>query len=250
MRPLRMSILATLALTIPASGGIVYSTFGPAQSFSPGGSFIFSGIISSVPNANVYSALAAGFVASDNYQLDRIDIALALYGTVCEPIGGALCGSQWNDAASVGLFADSDGTPGSPIASWTVAGLPTSNFSTPPSPLVISTGPIPLVRGQHYWLAVTPLPGTWDIWNLGSTQSQLLKIDVGTGWNNPGSGPPVLGLLPAFDVVASDVPEPWTIGFFGFGLLGMSAWRTYGSGPTRRSRPSRCAAAQNDTVVD
>jgi len=177
-----------VVLSMPASADIVFSNFGPGNSYSSSVGLTVSGATS--PPGFIESANA--FTPSGDFTLTQIDVGI-----------GHVLG---NNSVMLSLNSDSGGPDGA-IESWNLIGLPQFGSTSNAVQTVMPVSPVSLVSGTQYWLVATTIASdTWDGWNfnsIGSTGPQTQNF--GSGF-----GTPAIGIQGAFDVLGSPtvVPEP------------------------------------------
>jgi hypothetical protein len=187
-----------LAVFLPAlsKADVIFSDFGPGNTYDCCNAV---GI-----GFGVIAIWAVPFSVSSANDLNQIDMALSW--------------DSGSNSAIVTLNTDTGGLPGVVIESWTVSNLPafgtTNNVIqtlNPVSTVTLSSG--------LYWIVVAQgASDTAVSWNINS-----LSI-LGPSFNSTfgGSFLPVGGVLPAFDVLGTPVPEPssfWLLGAMFIGLL-------------------------------
>lgn len=199
-----------LALASSAGAAVVYSDFGPGQSYDAlSGSII--GDSGSIVGGNANSnPEAMGFTAASSANVSQIDITLNLFQ-----------GSETPPEVAVSLWTDVAKAPGASLGSWELSGLP---FSPDPAIETISgISGVSLNAGQGYFLEVDALNGGAYGWNFNSTGA-MGDVFV-SGADHPDTK------LGAFDIVGSATPEPaaWAmmlVGLFGVGaVLRTSRWK-------------------------
>jgi hypothetical protein len=207
------SAVILLASYTPAAADVVFSNFGPGNSYDLDSGWVVAGPTSNAPDGPGEWAFA--FTPSSDFTLTQIDVAIS------------------NDTApiSVTLSLDnaSGGLPGGTIESWTVTSLPvfppTSNIVQTVTPI----SSVSLVSGTEYWLAASAAGDTIDAWNVAlSGPNAPAALNTGSGW---ALQPPLNEPFGAFAVEGSAVPELTTwammvLGFAGLGFFGFSQIRT------------------------
>lgn len=199
------AVMASM-ISAPALATTIFSTLDGSGKYDASDSWT----IGSSPTS--YSS-ASGFVSPGDFSLEQIDLGLSnVTGT---------------NSATVSLWTDAAGVPGTMLGSWSVSNQP--SFGSTDSALATIGGisGIDLSAGASYFLVVVPdAADTWDTWNWStvSTGDVLYSTDGGGTWGTNG-GAQALG---AFDLIGSAggrVPEPITIALFGAGLAGAAAMR-------------------------
>jgi hypothetical protein len=198
-----------VALPTPASAEIVFSNFGPGNSYDVDAAWVVAGPTSEAPDRP--SAWAFGFTPSGNFALTQIDIAMS---NSSAPI-----------SVTVSLDQATGGLPGATIESWTLTSLPVF----PPDPgavqTVVPVSTVPLDSGTEYWLVATAAGETIDSWNvaLGGPNAPA-ALDTGSGW---ALQPPLNEPFGAFDVQGNAIPESstWAMMLLGFAALGFVGYR-------------------------
>jgi hypothetical protein len=196
-------IFLLTASTAPAQV-VLFSTFGPSQSFNT--SVSQSVYLTSSPpdfslqSQNVASAFTvSAYSLTGRFSLNRLDLA----------VGGTA-------AFSVQLTTDTSGEPGTVLETWFVS-APTFPVTT-----VVDALGLQLKIGQQYWIVLSPLASDGnasDPWYGGYNDPSPTSIDPtlgkpngvieNVGWE------PVQSSL-AFDVVGNTINfggPPWGIGF-------------------------------------
>jgi hypothetical protein len=187
-----------------ARAQVLFSTFGPSQSFNT--SVSQSVYLTSSPpdfslqSQNVASAFTvSAYSLTGRFYLNRLDLA----------VGGTA-------AFSVQLTADASGQPGTVLETWFVS-APTLPLTT-----VVDALSLQLKIGQQYWIVLSPLASDGnanDPWYGGYNDPSPTSIDPtlgkpngvieNVGWQ------PVQSSL-AFDVIGNTINfggPPWGIGF-------------------------------------
>lgn len=193
-----------LAAVLPVIGraDVVFSDFGPGDTYSTGSSWFIGSV--EVPTPTTY-AVAVPFIASSDFLLDQIDLALTW--------------SSGPDSVVVSLTNDLLGNPGSPIESWTISDLPNIFLFNGAIQTVSPTSAVTLLAGHEYWMEVAPSAvDTLADWN---TVDQIGSLGISS------NGGPFLiqdGFVPAFDVLGTSVPEPSSVWWLAFAFLGVIAF--------------------------
>lgn len=190
--------LLVLALSTPANGDVVYSTFGSGQSH------LAFGYAVGTPSGGQPEENATPFMPSSNYTLDLINFA-AYY------ISGL-------NHLTVNLAADVSGVPGTILESWSV------DIDGSPAIYTVTSSVHPLLGDSNkywVWLTANDLTNSDLAWNLndqGHTGEFAFRIGYQPNWIT------VTDSLPAFDVTGTPVPEPSTILLLVSGLIGLAVY--------------------------
>jgi hypothetical protein len=209
MRATHLWLAAVLGLMIAAAAraeaSLIFSTFGPGDSFNTTLGFTVSGASS----ISGYNADANQFTPTTTAALGTIEVALFVFGP--------------GDSVIVELTTDSAGRPGTVLESYTLTNLP---FVPAQIVSIHSTLHTTLVGGTPYWLAI--LPGTSSTsggWNDNSINAQGLFLQS----HDPGlvTGPIQTLNQSAFRLMSA--PEPSTLLLFVSGLAGLGriSWRRH-----------------------
>ena len=208
---MRMRLLLICALgfgmfvTASASADVVYSTYGPGDSYDYGAGQTISG-----SSFIGYAATGLEFSPTSDGNLASIDFSI-----------GFITGTN---AITLSLYASNGFTTGTLLEHWSVTDLP--NFGDNVSPLTVtSTSHSHLVVGTNYFLVASPgasnTGGGWYYNSIGATGS------VYHSFASPGTnGGTQTDTLPAVRVNATgaSVPEPTTFAMLsiaGLVLLGV-----------------------------
>jgi hypothetical protein len=213
MKPLAV-LLATVTLifasTRPAVADfVVYSDFGPGQTYGTGYYSISGGGSDPGPVPGYGFALAQSFVPTSNFLFTSVELALTdIVGT---------------NAITVSLMSDAGGHPGTILESFSVTGLtryPGSVLET-----LVSTTNTPLNAGTTYWIAAMPVSldtaAGWMINSTGATGRSRTVNDYVT-WVALAED------SAAFEVTGvqvTSVPEPSSLTLLSIGAAALAAWR-------------------------
>ncbi|HXN49488.1 MAG TPA: PEP-CTERM sorting domain-containing protein [Bryobacteraceae bacterium] len=189
-----MLMLALCVTSLPTWAGVMFSDFGPGDSYNCcGGWTVGQTGFGQYGPASEFTAAAGGNVS-------QIDVALA---------------SISNGDATVSLWTANAGVPDVELGSWNVT--PTDSFGLCCDVVMIPVlaGPS-LTTGQTYFLAIQSATGflAWNQNNQNVSGTLAESLDGGATWPETSQGQ----ALGAFDVL-SGVPEPATLTLLGAGLL-------------------------------
>lgn len=169
--------LAFLAAPVQAQvfGGTFYSSFGPnaGGTFPPSAYSInfwcISGSASTGCGPALLRQIAAPFKATVTAAMQSVTLPLAY-------------GGSGTNGVIVSLAADSSGTPGNVLESWTVTGLPTA--SQPALTSLNDRLNLTLAANQGYWLIVQPLAAdTYALWYTNVLGLGGAMTNNGAGWS-------------------------------------------------------------------
>ncbi len=206
MKRLR-SLFMLSVLTLPLNAGVLYTSFGPGDSFNCC-SGLGTGHGAELSNGGII--LAAPFIPIVTAALDAIEIGALLIVT----------GDLVPDA-SIWLLADDSGLPGSALESYTLTGV----MTVPPLIITATSASHPsLSAGTQYWVAFAPpdlINGklAWLFNDQGRTNmfaGRIGALDSG-GWAGV-TWPPLPTEL-AFRISGTEIPEPATIVTLSVGLF-------------------------------
>ncbi len=190
--------LLTLAITLFSASlcfaGTVYSNFGIGYDHLPSTGY-------PVDSANYFGA---EFTAAIGGSVSQIDVALT-----------SISGSS-NAEASLWTATSTD-TPDTKIGSWTLTNFP-SDFTCCDYASVTGITGVDLLAGDKYFLVIAGIGDAFFGWDQNSINDlgKYSHTTDGITWSAP-----VSYQLPAFDVIATDVPEPFSLLLFGSGLAGL-----------------------------
>jgi hypothetical protein len=185
-----------------ANGSIIFSNFGPGDSYDPRSYTVQTSVFVAAPFVPIGS----------NYILDQIDLPLAL-------IGGL-------NSLTVDLATNAGGVPGAAIESWVFNDLAPFPDSSPPLSASSVSHP-ELYGGAMYWLVVTATNAStiaaWNLNSIGAETSLAFSYDGGATWIH--TEPTVT--VTAFDVLGTAIiPEPGYRSVLLLGLVSLGLLRT------------------------
>jgi len=187
--------LAALPLTSRAGDVTVYSNFGINSAYDCCNGYTESGA-GSFTGFNSLQAMAFTNSTGQNLNLAQIDIADSF-------VAG-------NNTATLNLYSDNAGAPGTVLESWALNNLPGLGACCAVGTVLDSAGVV-LLNGGTYWLAPASDDVTWEAWNwnsIGASGPGAISTDGGATWV-PGAYDP----NGAFDVLGTPAttPEPCTL---------------------------------------
>jgi hypothetical protein len=205
----RLVFLAAMGCLALRADTIVYTDFGPAQTYDTG---------SGKAVGNSFPSIAEGFTPTANGALGQVDLALAYFSP--DP-------PQFD--LSISLQTDASGLPsGTTLDSWTLSD--NTITSTPTVYSFLSTLNPVLSTANAYWLVITDNPSDPNgyVW-LENTQGVTGEdYNNGTGWQIGTPSSDYVSL--AFDVqtASASAPEPGSGALMGLATLlalGVSRFR-------------------------
>jgi PEP-CTERM motif len=213
-------ILAVSALlfgvTKPAGADIVYTTFGPGNSYDTTGGVVISG----TNNGAGYFAQANAFAPASTARLDSVSV----------PIFG-------QGAISILIAADASGNPGATVENL---GSITPGFSLSIQTINSTAHPV-LTAGTNYWLVLQPtdpssgIDGGWSFSTPSTPPGERRTSPTGDWQTSPFGGE-------AFEIDGAAVPEPSSFILLILAAVGAVGWRgTRRIGRNQATYPTRPA---------
>ena len=191
-------VLILLAGAAPLGAGIIYSNFGPGDSYNLNTGW-------TIGTVGLRYEQGHAFTPVSSFNLGQIDFAI---GYLDAP-----------NLVELWLMSDVGGAPGSVIESFSFTGVMGSFGNSNPPLSAISLLQPELQAGVQYWIiASAPDTGTWAAWNQNDQGATglLASRQSGGAWD-------IQSDLPqgAFRIQDADIPEPGTFLLLlgGLGLL-------------------------------
>jgi hypothetical protein len=189
-------VLAGLAVSASSlRADVIYTNFGADDAYAAG-----AGII--VTNDNLaWSSVAIAFTPVANYTLSSIEFI----ATGLNPDG--------TDTATLGIFADNGGQPGStPLESFTVDSLAQFGSLVPVMSVTSALQPL-LLANTQYWIGMNTTAGNFIVWNQNTTLANGFSQTDGAGnWFASGTDQ---GVVKVDGTFAPDVSAPNAAPFLG-----------------------------------
>jgi hypothetical protein len=217
---MRKEILFLLSCSIVSADPIVYSNFGPDNSFDTN-----TALLVGLSSAELFhNALASSFQPAITTNLASIDVALR--------------GPADNLWVDISLNQDSSGLPGSTLELFPLF----VQNDVPPAIYQVNFQANPvLLAGQTYWVVVAIDPRSaftglgWNLNSIGASGHSAFQVNSGGPWAPVSSGPDV-----AFSVEST--PEPSTVLLVCLGLCGVL-------GGVRRGRAAAAGTPAEHPIV-
>ncbi len=191
-------VLFLLAGAAPLGAGIVYSNFGPGDSYNSGAGW-------TIGHPDLRMDQGHAFTPVSSFTLGQIDFALGL--------------ASGTNQAELWLMSDAGGEPGSVIESFSFTGTMGAFGDLNPPLSATSVLQPELLAGVQYWIiASAPVEDTWAAWNLNDQGATGLHASRQFGGAWALTSDDALG---AFRIQDAAIPEPGTFLLLlgGLGLL-------------------------------
>ncbi len=204
MSKLRIVTLLALVMlcvcSLPAMADVVYNNFGSGFSYN-----CCTGGTLGGPNSPV-GLIDQGvlFTAQASGNVSEIDVAI-----------GFVVGTN---GATVSLWTNNNGVPGTQMGSWDISNLPQFGSCCGYNAITGING-VSVTQGQSYFLVGSTPNDTWDAWNWNSINDigQVDYTQDGVNWTQ------VQGAtLYTFQILSTGVPEPGTFVMLGSGVLAIA----------------------------
>lgn len=217
------ALMGGMALADGASAGVLYSNFGPGQTYQTNAGLLEGG--ANNPINHFQSFTLASFVATGSGLIDQIHTPVGHFNRHNSDVI-----ALYSDVLLNGIHKpNAHSNPLAPFVPATFAPLGVSSLVTTQGPIETFTFAmdVMLLTGQTYWIGLFTDPNSADIWKFNSTgQTTPFCLSLGpvplalTSINCTAPGD--LHQTPAFDIISRKVvPEPITVSLFGVGLAGM-----------------------------
>jgi hypothetical protein len=209
-----IALLAAVAVLCGSAGAaradMIYSNFGPGQTYSLTGYSVSGGVSGSPGPPNGFGfAIAESFTPSGDFLFGSAELPLVYL-------------SGPNDF-TVALMTDAGGQPGTILESFSLTDAPP--YSSPGVSTFVSTTNTPLDAGTTYWIVAIPgdrnTAGYWLANSTGPTGFMRTGNDGVTWSTDPQASP----ALEVDGTPVAPVPEPPSFALLGVGLAALAAWR-------------------------
>jgi hypothetical protein len=201
-----------------ARADIIFSNFGPNNSYDPGGGWQFGAV-----QPNAIQDIAVPFhVGSQPVTLDQVQVAMGLMSTpnvVTLEIVPSVQGAPGPDSQALESFQLTNKLP----------------FLSGNGPLLVDSALHPLLDANaSYWLVAAAAQPTEAIW-----YDNNLPVSGGTFAYRVNDRPwtaQAVDAIPVFAILGSPVPEPVTVHLLGIGALALLLYRCRRRLPCRSTR--------------